>query len=628
MPRPTAVRQAITGTGVLLLAAVLLLPAGAHADTTCTKVASPNGSDAAAGTEAQPFRTVQKLADSLSAGQTGCIRAGTYAQSVTVARGGSSGQPVTLRSYPGEKATLVGRFVIRKGADFVTVEDLYLDGRNTNKLPSPTVNANDAVFRRNDVTNGYTAICFLLGASNVDSSVTYGRAARPRVEQNRIHNCGRLPPTNHDHGIYVEGADDAHIEGNWIYDNADHGIHLYPDAQRTTITGNVIDGNMNGLIFSGDIGIASNGNVVERNVLTNPKVRFNVESWWPDGNPKGQGNVFRRNCVHGSARMDYGTGGINTSGGGFTPSENVVVDPLYANRAEKDFRLRLDSPCRGLVGESSSEVAGPALQAASISPLPPAPAVPVPAPEPIPGPSSTPKPAPRPNLPPSGTHAATAKTPARPAARPVQLSVTETRRGGRVVKVRGTLEGRPNGTVDVTAFHASKGARFRRVGRRKGTVRDGRFALNVARFRRGRWRVQARLAEAPSAVDAKKFRLDQNGGAKLPHGSGDGRGAREGEERAGGQLTLGEEAQLATPVEPGPLAGGGYVREGSRATPRMIRRLQAVLTVAGMRTEVDGVYGPRTAAAVRSFQEAHGLSVDGVVGRQTMAALKEYADRQ
>jgi len=37
--------------------------------------------------------------------------------------------------------------------------------------------------------------------------------------------------------------------------------------------------------------------------------------------------------------------------------------------------------------------------------------------------------------------------------------------------------------------------------------------------------------------------------------------------------------------------------------------------------DVDGIFGPRTKAAVREFQQNENLSVDGIVGRQTWTAL-------
>ena len=36
---------------------------------------------------------------------------------------------------------------------------------------------------------------------------------------------------------------------------------------------------------------------------------------------------------------------------------------------------------------------------------------------------------------------------------------------------------------------------------------------------------------------------------------------------------------------------------------------------------VDGIYGPKTKAAVKSFQKKNGLTVDGIVGKNTAAAL-------
>jgi peptidoglycan hydrolase-like protein with peptidoglycan-binding domain len=38
--------------------------------------------------------------------------------------------------------------------------------------------------------------------------------------------------------------------------------------------------------------------------------------------------------------------------------------------------------------------------------------------------------------------------------------------------------------------------------------------------------------------------------------------------------------------------------------------------------EVDGLNGPRTRAAVKSFQKKHGLVVDGIAGPKTKAQLK------
>ncbi len=56
------------------------------------------------------------------------------------------------------------------------------------------------------------------------------------------------------------------------------------------------------------------------------------------------------------------------------------------------------------------------------------------------------------------------------------------------------------------------------------------------------------------------------------------------------------------------------LRVGSRGPA--VAKLQRKLGVAA-----DGIFGPRTRAAVRAFQQRHGLLVDGIVGPQTRAAL-------
>jgi peptidoglycan hydrolase-like protein with peptidoglycan-binding domain len=58
---------------------------------------------------------------------------------------------------------------------------------------------------------------------------------------------------------------------------------------------------------------------------------------------------------------------------------------------------------------------------------------------------------------------------------------------------------------------------------------------------------------------------------------------------------------------PGRLLGRGLVGED-------VRQLQAYLVSQGATLKVDGIYGPRTAKAVRDLQRRTAVAVDGIVG--------------
>ncbi len=339
----TCWRAVAAAAATCLLAALIGhgSPATAGASVSCDRVASTSGSDSNPGTQAQPFRTPTKLVGVLAAGETGCLRGGTYSstsQTVKMER-----PDVTLTSYPGERAKLVGRLWVARGADGVTVSSLDLDGRNSSNLPSPTINANDTVWRDNDVTNGHSAtICFHLGSG------TYGHADRTLIENNRIHDCGKLPAENHHHGIYILHSRDSVIRDNLIYDNADRGVQFYPNAKRTRLVDNVIDGNGEGVMFAGLGDYASSDNVVARNIISNSKVRHNIESYW--SGRVGSGNVARYNCLFASNKRSShynASGGVSANRAGYKAVDNRVAKPRFVDRAAKDFRLRSESPCHG-----------------------------------------------------------------------------------------------------------------------------------------------------------------------------------------------------------------------------------------------------------------------------------------
>ena len=62
------------------------------------------------------------------------------------------------------------------------------------------------------------------------------------------------------------------------------------------------------------------------------------------------------------------------------------------------------------------------------------------------------------------------------------------------------------------------------------------------------------------------------------------------------------------------------LRLGSRG--ETVRKLQMYLKKRGFfNGEVNGIFGPRTRAAVIAFQRARGMKPDGVVGVRTLAAM-------
>src|SRR5262249_24423639 len=152
---------------------VIAPASAAQAPARCDLVASPQGSDSAAGSPQAPLGSAQALVNALAPGQVGCLRAGTYAGGLTFGHGGTATAPIVLRSYPGERALITGRVHVQRGSDDVTVADLDLDGNyqsGPERLPSPTINANRVTFEADDVTNDNTEICFLIG------SATWGAA--------------------------------------------------------------------------------------------------------------------------------------------------------------------------------------------------------------------------------------------------------------------------------------------------------------------------------------------------------------------------------------------------------------------------------------------------------------------
>ena len=79
--------------------------------------------------------------------------------------------------------------------------------------------------------------------------------------------------------------------------------------------------------------------------------------------------------------------------------------------------------------------------------------------------------------------------------------------------------------------------------------------------------------------------------------------------------------RASVPSAPPRRRGADLVRRGDRG--EAVRDMQRMLTAAGHPLPADGVFGPRTEAALRAFQSRHGLAIDGIYGPASRAALAD-----
>jgi hypothetical protein len=311
-------------------------PTRTHA--VCSRVASTGGSDRSGGSRRSPYRTLHRLVESLRPGMVGCLRAGTYGSPSTsneFSRSGKQGARITLRSYPGERATLRGYTAI--DGSYVTFSHLKIDNTNTfrfgddcgGRYESLTLAGSNIVLKHNEIT-----------ASDISHSSNgiYVIGDNENISFNRIHGVGACQ--RFDHGIYIAHSSNFKIEFNWIYDCREGwGIQLFPDAADGLIRHNIINGCGSGITISGEGSETSHHNRIDHNLITNSVGfgRFNEGTGIAGccaGSPNGNlviQNMFWRNA--GGSFDKY-------VGRSYLARDNVSANPRYVNRAAKDFRVR------------------------------------------------------------------------------------------------------------------------------------------------------------------------------------------------------------------------------------------------------------------------------------------------
>jgi len=346
------------------------------------------GNDSNAGTEAKPWGSVDKAADTMVAGDTVYVKQGTYS-GFMVSRSGTADNYIAYLAYPGD-TPIIGQIYFGNGASynkFYGFEITYPSGGGV------------IMDRNNDyniISNCHIHHCNPGGSPGVDLSggsdynivedcvihdVYYGIHTSGTTNKGNIFRRNECYRTSDDGFSFTSSTKDTQLIGNVIYDvdwdgsgGAD-GIHLF-DNGTTIVRGNLVylDGASTGGVFwinggtnhiienNTFVGLpwfsASFGGIVCVEQTSNVVLKNNIGYSSDD-------SVGVLKIIDSSTDDDYNDwynasdsskcvyyGGEWKSVSDYQSKDRrglhcISQDPKFVDFENRDFHLQTDSPCKG-----------------------------------------------------------------------------------------------------------------------------------------------------------------------------------------------------------------------------------------------------------------------------------------
>lgn len=216
---------------------------------------SPSGSDANPGTETQPWQTIQKATETLVAGDTVYIKAGTYPERVIPQNSGSTGNYITYAAYASDTVTIDGSSVTLpsdwgglfdvSNKSYITISGLRIEnaGPNDNNVGILADNASYITIEKNYI---YDTVSSGIGVWNSDNITIDGNEVELacndgeqecitvavtdsfEVKNNHVHHGG--PGNYGGEGIDIkDGSSNGKVYNNLV-DNLPNTVGIYVDA--------------------------------------------------------------------------------------------------------------------------------------------------------------------------------------------------------------------------------------------------------------------------------------------------------------------------------------------------------------------------------------------------------------
>ncbi|MBC8453976.1 right-handed parallel beta-helix repeat-containing protein, partial [PVC group bacterium] len=298
-----------------------------------TYYVATNGLNANPGTETQPWRTIQKAGNTMTAGDIVLIRGGRYSERVLPGASGTSNAPIVYRAYPGETSILDGSgismtvddglFELESLAN-IEIHDLYIVnssgsgvllaystnilvcGNTTSNTVQSGVGAwrsaainiisNEIILACNDGENECITVDTTAGFSVCHNHVHHGGPGSDggegidikngshsgNVFSNHVHHLNRL-------GIYIDSwtryTYDITVHNNKIH-HCPSGIAVASEEggllQNVRVCNNIVYSNSYGLFVAGKWGVAPKNPISDIYILNNT-FADNMDPSWGGG---------------------------------------------------------------------------------------------------------------------------------------------------------------------------------------------------------------------------------------------------------------------------------------------------------------------------------------------------------
>lgn len=268
---------------------------------------APTGNDANPGTEAQPWRTIQKAANSVNPGDTVFVRGGSYNEVVLLTRSGTADNYITFQNYPGETPIIDGAgksssdywnglFAIRgvstaNRTQYIKVIGLRVQNSGSNAgFGISCYYCANVEIRNNKTYNTYRSgivvgysESVIVDGNDVERANNGGEqenisilreSSFVQVTNNVVHDNGN--DANGGEAIDIkQGAHDILVRGNTVYNNSKFGIYI--DAWDKHTYNILVERNRIYTVGKGGVAIGSEcGGLLENVIFTNNLIYGNT----------------------------------------------------------------------------------------------------------------------------------------------------------------------------------------------------------------------------------------------------------------------------------------------------------------------------------------------------------------